>query len=97
MADYDDAERHALQEVEPEGQLHWLLEEVDEDLAFFGWLQTQVAPPPGVPQLRCDCVAGLLQALLNVQSACFVFFGMAALGGFWRVEFELRPVSSSNH
>jgi hypothetical protein len=59
MADYDDAERHALQEVEPDDQLHWLLEEVDVDLAFFGWLQTQVAPPPGVPQLRCDCVAGL--------------------------------------
>ena len=59
MADYDDAERHALHEVEPEDQLHWLLEEVDEDLTFFGWLQTQVAPPPRVPQLRCDCVAGL--------------------------------------
>ena len=59
MADYDDAERHALQEVEPEHQLQWLLEEVDEDLMFFGWLQTQMAPPPGVPQLRCDCVAGL--------------------------------------
>ena len=59
MADYDDAERHALQEVEPEDQLRWLLEEVDGDLTFFGWLQTQVAPPPGVPQLRCDCVAGL--------------------------------------
>src|SRR5262245_37670593 len=59
MADYDEAERHALHEVEPEDQLKWLLEEVDEDLMFFGWLQTQVAPPPGVPQLRCDCVAGL--------------------------------------
>jgi hypothetical protein len=59
MADYDDAERHALQEVEPEDQLRWLLEAVDEDLAFFGWLQTQLAPPPGVPQLRCHCVAGL--------------------------------------
>jgi hypothetical protein len=59
MADYDDAERHAIHEVEPEKQLAWLLEEVDEDLVFFGWLQSQVAPPPGVPQLRCDCVAGL--------------------------------------
>src|SRR5947209_1535367 len=59
MADYDEAERHALQEVEPQDQLKWLLEEVDEDLTFFGWLQTQVAPPPGEPQLRCDCVAGL--------------------------------------
>ncbi len=62
MADYDDAERHAIQEVEPEDQLKWLLEEVDEDLTFFGWLQTQMAPPPGVPQLRCDCVAGLRSA-----------------------------------
>ncbi len=53
------AERHAIQEVEPEDQLQWLLEEVDDDLEFFGWQQTQVAPPPGVPQLRCDCVAGL--------------------------------------
>jgi hypothetical protein len=59
MADFDDAERHAIQEVEPEAQLKWLLEAVDDDLIFFGWLQTQVAPPPGVPQLRCDCVAGL--------------------------------------
>jgi hypothetical protein len=59
MADFDDAERHAIQEVEPKDQVAWLLEEVDPDLAFFGWLQTQVAPPPGVPQLRCDCVAGL--------------------------------------
>src|SRR5436309_2248012 len=62
MADFDDAERHALQEVEPEGQLRWLLEEVDEDLVYSGWLQTQVAPPPGVPQLRCDCVAELTSA-----------------------------------
>ncbi len=59
MADFDDAERHALHEVEPEKQLHWLLEEVDPDLAFFGWQPTQLSPPPGVPQLRCDCVAGL--------------------------------------
>ncbi len=59
MADFDDAERHALHEVEPQKQLQWLLEEVDEDLTFFGWLQTQLSPPPGVPQLRCDCVAGL--------------------------------------
>jgi hypothetical protein len=62
MADYDDAERHAIHEVEPRDQLRWLLEEVDEDLVFSGWLQTQVAPPPGVPQLRCDCVAGLQSA-----------------------------------
>ena len=59
MADFDDAERNALQEVEPADQLKWLLEDVDDDLTFAGWLQTQVAPPPGVPQLRCDCVAGL--------------------------------------
>ena len=59
MADYDDAERHAIQEVEPADQLKWLLEDVDEDLMLFDWLQTQVSPPPGVPQLRCDCVAGL--------------------------------------
>src|SRR3954452_10846164 len=59
MADYDDAERNALQKVKPADQLKWLLEDVDDDLTFFGWLQTQVAPPPGVPQLRCDCVAGL--------------------------------------
>jgi len=58
MADFDDAERHALHEVEPEKQLQWLLEEVDPDLAFFGWQPTQLSPP-GVPQLRCDCVAGL--------------------------------------
>jgi hypothetical protein len=59
MADFDDAERHAIHEVEPNDQLAWLLEEVDDDLVFFGWQQTQLSPPPGVPQLRCDCVAGL--------------------------------------
>ncbi len=59
MADFDDAERHALHEVEPADQLRWLLEEVDDDLTFFGWQPTQLSPPPGVPQLRCDCVAGL--------------------------------------
>ena len=59
MADYDDAERNAIQEVEPHDQMRWLLEEVDDDLELFDWLQTQVSPPPGVPQLRCDCVAGL--------------------------------------
>jgi hypothetical protein len=62
MADFDDAERHAIHEVAPADQLRWLLEEVDDDLEFFTWLQTQVAPPPGVPQLRCDCVAGLRSA-----------------------------------
>jgi hypothetical protein len=45
MADFDEAERHAIQEVEPHDQLRWLLEEVDDDLTFFAWLQTQVAPP----------------------------------------------------
>jgi hypothetical protein len=59
MADFDDAERHAIHEVEPNDQLAWLLEEVDDDLVFFGWQPTQLSPPPGVPQLRCDCVAGL--------------------------------------
>src|SRR5262249_12087400 len=59
MADFDDAERHAIQEVEPIDQMAWLLEGVDPDRAVFGWQRTQVAPPPGVPQLRCDCVAGL--------------------------------------
>jgi hypothetical protein len=73
MADFDDAERHAIQEVEPADQVAWLLEEVDPDLAFFGWLQTQVAPPPGVPQLRCDCVAGL-RSLSGTQPpwACLI-------------------------
>jgi hypothetical protein len=46
MADFDDAERHAIHEVGPVDQLKWLLEEVDEDLQFFGWLQTQVSPLP---------------------------------------------------
>jgi hypothetical protein len=59
MADIDDAERYAIHEVEPNDQLAWLLEEVDDDLVFFGWQPTQLTPPPGVPQLRCDCVAGL--------------------------------------
>ncbi len=41
MADFDDdAERHALHEVEPVEQFRWLLDEVDEDLEFFGWQPT---------------------------------------------------------
>jgi hypothetical protein len=73
VADFDEAERNAIQEVEPKDQVRWLLEEVDDDLVLFGWLQTQVAPPPGVPQLRCDCVAGL-HSLSGTQApwACLI-------------------------
>ena len=41
MADYDDAERHALQEVEPKEQLKWLILQLDsmpvpEEFSRFG-------------------------------------------------------------
>jgi len=57
MADYDDAERHALHEVEPEDNSTGCWRR-GRRLAFFSWLPTQLAPRR-VPQLRCDCVAGL--------------------------------------
>ena len=59
MSKYDEAERHAIKELDPGGCLRWQMPDLDPDLEFSTWLETQVSPPPGVPQLRGDCVAGL--------------------------------------
>jgi hypothetical protein len=59
MTKYNDAELHAIKELDPQGYLSWHLSELDPDLVWYTWLESQVAPPPGLPFLRCDCVAGL--------------------------------------
>jgi hypothetical protein len=59
MSKYNDAELHAIKELNPQGYLDWQLPELDPDLVWYTWLESQVSPPQGVPFLRCDCVAGL--------------------------------------
>ena len=59
MSKYNEAELHAIKELDPHGYLRWQLPELDPDLVWYTWLESQVAPPAGLPFLRCDCVAGL--------------------------------------
>ena len=59
MSRYNDAELHAIKELDPQGFLNWQLPEPDPDLVWYTWLESQVSPPTGMPFLRCDCVAGL--------------------------------------
>ena len=59
MSKYNEAELHAIKELDPQGYLNWHMPELDPDLVWSAWLESQVAPPPGLPFLRCDCVAGL--------------------------------------
>jgi hypothetical protein len=59
MTKYNDAELHAIKELDPQGYLSWHMPDLDPDLVWYTWLESQVAPPPGTPFLRCDCVAGL--------------------------------------
>jgi hypothetical protein len=58
MSKYNDAELHAIKELDPPGYVRWQLPELEEDLEWYTRLESQVAPPPGMPFLRCDCVAG---------------------------------------
>ena len=58
MTKYNDAELHAIKELDPPGFARWQLADLDPDLEWYTWLESQVSPPPGVPFLRCDCVAG---------------------------------------
>ena len=62
MADFDQAERFAIKRLNPAGFLGWLLEGLDDDLGFSRWLETQLAPFPGQPDRRCDCVAEFVSA-----------------------------------
>src|SRR5947209_243485 len=62
MARYDEAERYAIKRLNPRGFLLWLLAGLDPDLVFKRWLETQVAPLPGEPPLRSDCVAEFVSA-----------------------------------
>ncbi len=54
---YDQAERFAIKRLYSPGFLRWLLVGLDEDLVFSRWLDTQLAPFPGEPERRPDCVA----------------------------------------
>src|SRR5262245_33205345 len=60
MGDYDQAERYAIKRIDPPGFLRWLLVGLDADLVFVRWLETQLAPFPGEPNRRPDCVAGFV-------------------------------------
>jgi hypothetical protein len=57
MSKYNDAELHAIKELDPPGYSRWQMPDLDEDLEWYTWLESQVSPPPGMPFLRCDCVA----------------------------------------
>jgi hypothetical protein len=59
MSKYNEAELHAIKELDPQGYLSWHMPGLDPDLVWYTWLESQVAPPAGMPFLRCDCVAGL--------------------------------------
>jgi hypothetical protein len=59
---YDQAERFAIKRLDPAGFLRWLLWGLDPDLVFYRWLETQLAPFPGEPDRRCDCVVEFVSA-----------------------------------
>jgi hypothetical protein len=59
VSKFNDAELHAIKELDPAGYLRWQVSGLDPDLEWYTWLESQVAPPTGMPMLRGDCVAGL--------------------------------------
>src|SRR5437588_1916685 len=59
MAELDQAARFALK-IAPAEALHWLLPELDPDLTFTRWLDTETIAFPGEPRRRCDTVAELV-------------------------------------
>ena len=59
MAELEQTARYALK-VAPAEALHWLLPDLDADLAFTRWLDTETIAFPGEPGRRCDTVAELV-------------------------------------
>jgi hypothetical protein len=59
MAELEQTARYALKLV-PSEVLFWVIPELDADLAFVRWLDTQTIAFPGEPDRRCDTVAELV-------------------------------------
>jgi hypothetical protein len=59
MAELDQTARMALK-IDPAESLRWLVPELDPDLAFTRWLDTETIAFPGEPGRRCDTVAELV-------------------------------------
>lgn len=58
MSRFNEAELHGMKELDPQGFICWQLPKLDADLEWYTWLESQVAPPAGMPFLRGGCVAG---------------------------------------
>ena len=59
MAELEQTARYTLK-VAPAEALRWLLPDLDADLAFSRWLDTETIAFPGEPGRRCDTVAELV-------------------------------------
>jgi hypothetical protein len=59
MAELDQTARYALK-MAPSEALAWLLPDLDPDLRFTRWLDTEMIAFPGEPNCRCDTVAELV-------------------------------------
>src|SRR5262245_20909241 len=59
MNHLDTTARYGLK-VSPAETLAWLVPELDPDLEYSRWLDTEMIAFPGEPQRRCDTVAELL-------------------------------------
>jgi hypothetical protein len=59
MAELDQTARYALKMVPPE-VIAWVLPDLDADLRFTRWLDTETIAFPGEPRRRCDTVAELV-------------------------------------
>ncbi len=59
MADLDQTARYALK-IQPSEVMAWVLADLDADLAFGRWLDTETIAFPGEPNRRCDTVAELV-------------------------------------
>jgi hypothetical protein len=59
VAELDQAARHALK-ISPADAIRWLVPDLDADLGFTRWLDTETIAFPGEPGRRCDTVAELV-------------------------------------
>ena len=81
MDELDQTARYALK-MTPAESLHWLVPDLDPDLAFRRWLDTETVAFPGEPKRRCDTVAELVSRDGNAPPWALV------------VEVEARPRST---
>src|SRR5689334_507309 len=59
MDELDQTARYALK-MAPAEALHWLVPDLNPDLVFRRWLDTEMIAFPGEPKRRCDTVAELV-------------------------------------